>query len=31
MVKHALKILQYERRKIFNVCLTIFYRNAWKS
>ena len=31
MVKHVLKILQCEHRKIFKVCLVIFQRYAWKG
>ena len=31
MVKHSLRILRYSQRKIFKVCLVIFYHYVWKA
>ena len=31
MAKHTLKILRCEHRKIFQVCLAILQRYAWKG
>ena len=31
MAKHALKILVYKRRKIFELCLAILQHYAWKG